>query len=795
MLTTVCSRAQQPVPGSTSGFNINGAVLDSTDRSPVGFATVVLLQEGKVIRSTTTDSAGKFTIPLREKGVFSLGVSFVGYNNHLSAPQAFSGQPQAILVLLRKSTATLQTITVNAKKRLIETKGDKLVYNATADISNKAGSAADVLRKVPMLTVSADGEVKMRGDGNIKVLLNGLPSGIFAKNLREALKIIPAGTIASVEVITSPSAKYEAEGAAGIINIITKKKIKGSSADISVSAGNLEQSASASLNTVSGKFDLSLNINASNQRERKTTTLNRTSLFKGQPAGELLQESDATQHERGLYGDLGVTYRIDSLQKISTTFSLWNGTWPSKGRLYNLYQDGKGSTAYHQKSDQTNHSGYYELSTSYQKLFRRKNQELQVLGMVSNSADRSLYDTRQYTLSGIPSFRETGPNNSKSWDFNLQTDYTHPLNLSGKNVLETGVKFSRTSATSAYSARNNEHAPGSDDLVEIPSRSDEMKYFQNIYAAYVSLKIETGNQWMFRAGLRYEGTQLGAGFQRTSSPFRATFSNFVPSILLTKTLSEQHDVKLSYTERIRRPWIWDLNPFVNASDPRNLTSGNPLLRPETTRTIEAGYNYNAASGFTLNNSVYFSTNSNAIEMLTTVDSLGISRTSPSNVAANKRLGANINAAMEIGNLTVNGGVELYQVWFKSDALQVKNEAGFYSFNLNLSYTLPKDYTLQASGDYSNGYVTLQGRNSASWSYSFTAQKEFFNKKASVLIGVSNPFQRSMLQRSYATAPTFRSTEVNNFYNRSFHVTLNWKFGSMKAHDHEEEKKMPPVRRH
>ncbi|QJB39137.1 TonB-dependent receptor [Chitinophaga oryzae] len=795
MLTTVYSFAQQRVSGNTGGFTVSGAVLDSTDRHPIGFATVVLLREGKVINSTTTDSLGRFNLPLRGKGVFVLGVSFVGYNNYQSAPGMFPGAQQPYQVLLRKSTTSLQAVTINAKKKLIETKGDKLIYNATADISNKAGSAADVLKKVPMLTVSADGEVKMRGDGNIKVLLNGLPSGILAKNLKEALKIIPAGTIASVEVITSPSAKYEAEGTAGIINIITKKKIKGSSADISISAGNLEQSASASLNTVSGNFDLSLNINASNQREHKTAILNRTSLFKGQPAGELLQENDITQHERGVYGDLGVTYRIDSLQKISTTFTLWNGAWPSKNTLYNLYQDGKGSTAYNQKSDQANHSGYYELSTSYQKLYHRKGQELQVLGMVSNSADRSRYNTQQYTLAGMPAFRETGPNNSKSWDFNLQTDYAHPLDLSGKNIVETGVKFSRTSATSAYSARNNEHAPGSDDLVEIPSRSDEMKYFQHIYAAYLSIKLETRNQWMFRAGLRYEATQLGAGFRRTSAPFRSSFGNLVPGILLAKTLNGQHDVKLSYTERIRRPWIWDLNPFVNASDPRNLTSGNPLLRPETTRTIEAGYNYNAALGFTLNNSVYFSSNSNAIEMLTTVDSTGISRTSPSNVAANKRLGANVNAAVEIGNLTVNGGIELYQVWFKSDALQVKNDAGFYSFHLNLSYALPKDVTLQASGDYSNGYVTLQGRNSASWSYSFAAQKEFLNKKASVLVGVSNPFQRSMLQRSYATAPTFRSTEVNNYYNRSFHITLNWKFGSMKAHDNEEEKKMPPVRRH
>ncbi|NML40840.1 TonB-dependent receptor [Chitinophaga sp. G-6-1-13] len=694
------------------------------------------------------------------------------------------------------STKNLNAITISGKKKLVVTKGDKLVYNASADISNKAGSATDVLRKVPLLTVGADGEVKMRGDPNIKVLLNGLPSGIFAKNLKEALKMIPASSIASIEVITSPSAKYEAEGAAGIINIITKKKIKGTSVETTFSAGNLEQSASAALSTVKGNVELSLNINASNQRERRTSTLNRTSLFNGQPVGELLQQTEVIQHERSLYGDAGLTWHVDSLQKISTTLTIWNGSWPSRSTLYNRYQDGKSNTEYNQNSRQKYASGYYELSANYQKRFRRKVQELQVLGQVSNMTEPSEYNTNQYTLSGVNYFRESGPNRSKSWDFSLQADYTHPLNKSGRNVLETGVKFSRTSASTSYSAWNNEHNPGGTDLIEIPSRSDHMKYFQNIYAAYVSLKFETENKWLFRTGLRFEGTRLGSEFQRAPSSFNASFSNLVPSLLIAKTLNDQHDVKFSYTERIRRPWIWDLNPFVNASDPRNLTSGNPLLRPETTRTLEAGYNYNAPSGFTLNNSVYFSSNSNAIEMLTTVDSLGISRTSPRNVAANKRLGANINAAMDLSSsLSVNGGVELYQVWFKSDALQVKNEAGFYSFNLNVSWSLPKDFTVQASGDYSNGYVTLQGRNSASWSYSFSAQKEFLHKKASVMIGVTNPFQNSLLQRSTATAPSFRSTEVNNYFNRGFRIAFNWKFGSLKSNNNSEEKKMPPIGRH
>ena len=209
------------------------------------------------------------------------------------------------------------------------------------------------------------------------------------------------------------------------------------------------------------------------------------------------------------------------------------------------------------------------------------------------------------------------------------------------------------------------------------------------------------------------------------------------------------------------------NPYVNASDPRNLTSGNPQLRPETTRMLEIGHSLNASSGFTLNSSMYYYSNSNAIESLTTVDAQGVSKTTPSNVASSKRLGSNINLSMELNNKWMaNGGLELYRVWFKSTALDIGNKGNFYTVNLNTSYTLPKNYTLQISGDYSNGFVMLQGRSSAFWSYRLSAQKEVFNKRASILLNVNNPFQKTISQRSYATAPTFSSRTSTNFYNRS-----------------------------
>lgn len=675
----------------------------------------------------------------------------------------------------------LKEVKIAGKKPLVQNKGDKIIYNASADISNKAGSAADVLRKTPMLTVTADGELKMRGSSNIKVLVNGMPSGVLAKNLKEALKIIPAHTIASIEVITNPSAKYEAEGAAGVINIITKKKVRGTSGNINLSAGNLEQTAGGGFSTTRGKFNFDFSLYTSREKERSTSDLSRKSLKDKQETGHLIQQTDARQYNKGTYGDFSTEYHPDSSQKIGLAVSFWGGSWPGTNKLYSSYNSNQGITAYNQTSDQKAKFGNTDISLNYQKKYKKPGQELQLIGQYSRTFDNSNYQTDQFHLSGQHYFREQSPNKSNNRDLSFQADYAQPLGRSGKQLLETGVRFSSNNASSAYKVFNNQNNPGSPVLVEDPSRSDVLDYFQRIFAAYASLQFQTNNKWTFRPGVRYEGTSLGGSFQGPVPSFKANFSNLVPSLMISKEINEQHTLKFNFSQRIHRPWIWDLNPYVNASDPKNLTFGNPRLRPEITRLLEAGHSFNAASGYSLNSSIYFGSNGNAIESMTTIDSLGVSRTTSQNIASNRRLGANLNATAELSkSWTVNAGAEYFHVRFKSPALNLRNAGDFYSFSLNTSYILPADYTIQFSGNYSNGYVTLQGKNSADYTYSFSLRKEFLNKKAGITLGINNPFRKTLLQRSYIQASSFQSNTTSRYYNRSFTISFDWRFGTMRS---------------
>jgi len=690
----------------------------------------------------------------------------------------------------------LNEVKITAKKPLIQHKGDKIIYNASTDISNKAGSAADVLRKAPMLTVTADGELKMRGSSGIKVLLNGRPSAILAKNLKEALKIIPAHTIESIEVITAPSAKYEAEGAAGVINIITKKKARGSNGNINLSAGNLEQAASGLLSVAKGKFNFDLSLNASREKERNISDLSRRSLKDNKETGMLIQQTDALQHSKGTYGDLSTVYHPDSTQEIGFTVSFWGGSWPGSNKLYNHYNSSQGIEAYNQTSEQKAKFGNTDLSLNYRKKYKKPGQELQLIAQYSKTYDNSNYQTDQFQLSGQHYFREQSPNKSNNKDLSFQADYALPLGRSGKQLLETGVRYSSNNASSAYTVFNNRNNPGSPVLVEDPSRSDVLNYFQRIFAAYASIQFQTNNNWTFRPGLRYEGTSLGGSFRGPVPSFKANFSSLVPGIMISKEIDEQHALKFNFSQRIRRPWIWDLNPYVNASDPKNLTTGNPELRPEITRMVEVTHSFNAVSGYSLTSSIYFSANGNAIESLTTVDSLGISRTTSQNIASNRRAGINLNANAQVNkNWLVNAGAEYYHVRFKSPALDLRNAGDFYSISLNTSYILPADYTIQFSGSYSNGYVTLQGKNSADYTYNLSVRKEFLNKMAGITLGINNPFQKTLLQRSYVHAPSFESTTTNRYFNRSFTISFDWRFGMRAAERPEKEFTEPAGKPH
>lgn len=795
LLLVIMAKGQQLPISQTSPGQITGILVDSATRQPLPFATVALLSEtGTILTGQTTTESGLFTFTKLSLGTYGLQISYVGYlPRTLSSLTLTASQPIQNLgtIPLCSESRQLNEVRVTGQKALIEEKPDRLVYNAGSDITNKGGTAVDVLRKAPMLTVDVSGNVQIRGSSGIKVLLNGRPSGLLARNLSEALKMIPANTILTVEVMTSPAARYDAEGAGGVINIITKNQLKGSNGNLDATAGNYVQSLGGSYGFRRKKFGMTLSGNANAEREKSIAEMTRISLIDGRAAGELFQRNYANNVSRGWFGDLSMEYAFDTLNRVNLSVSSWGGNWPNASTLYNRFRnaDNRVTQEYNQIVDQKNPFGNIEWNLGYTRTFRKPKQELSVLGQYSYTFDNSRYSSNQFDLSNQLIYRETSTNFSRNPQWTGQIDYIHPLSKSGQQSFEVGAKLVHRDVRSVYHV----YASQSDDvnrLILSDDRSNTFIYNQQVMAGYASLKLTSKTLWTLQLGTRLENSTMAGQFKSTIAPFNVQFNNLIPSIILSKQLNEQHSIKASYTQRISRPMIWDLNPYVNASDPKNLIAGNPQLRPEIAHLAELAYSLTTKSGAYLNLNLYRRQTANSIEDVRTIDTSGVSLTVRQNVARNERTGLNLNASVEIGrNLKVNGGGEFYYARFNSPSLGVKNAGRLWQATFNMAYQLPRNYSVQANGLYSTGWILLQGRNSAWYDYSLAVRKEFRAKKASLILAVNNPFTYPFRQQNDSQSDTFQAHTANQYFTRSVRLTFSWQFGQMGEHHDEPARKI------
>lgn len=762
----------QPVPAGV----LEGRLTDSAEQLPVSFATVVLSSD-KGQEVGLSDSLGVFRFHNLSAGSYTLRCSFTGYRELVrSGITVTDSTPIQLGTLVMQTDArTLRGVTVTARKALVQDKGDRLVYNAENDITNTGGTALEVLEKAPMVSVDPSGSIQMRGSDNLKVLLNGKPSGMMARNLSQVLKSIPASNIKAIEIITSPSAKYDAEGAAGVINIITKKPLQGLSGNLELTGGWLRQSTSGSLHMNKGKFGLSFNGNFSRDRNYGWNENLRT-LSSG---AALFQSNDYDNTGLNGYAELSATYDADTNNLLSLSVSSWYDRAPNKTLLYNRSTSEMGSITeeYRQNIDFVTPSANVTTDLAYTRKMKRPNQELTVLGEYSYTFDNYFYTSDRYDMGSMVMDREKSRNKSKGTEYTLQLDYAHPLNASGTYLLEAGAKTIIRSVNSNYTS--DVSLPGDPDhLIPDPSRSNLFDYRQYVYSGYSSLKLNLPKDWLLVVGGRLEQTRLDGDFRSTGTSFSIHFNNVVPSLILSRKIGQAHTVKMTYTQRIRRPQVWDLNPFVNASDPKNLRTGNPELRPEISYIGELAYSYAGEKGFNCNISAFGRQTDRVFQWLTTVDAAsGVGLTRPDNIAVFRIGGLTVNSTVNISKAwtaSING--ETFYASVNSDQLHMKNGGWNWWGNLNTSYRFPKDFTAQLFIRYNSGWIWLQGRRSAWYSYVFAVRKEFWEKKAGLTLGVANPFTRYFHQDRIEQTRDFRSVNDSYYRIRDIRLSLNLQFG-------------------
>ena len=799
------------------GVTVAGNVIDSVTHAPVEYATVSLFTGGnkKALNGSLTDSAGRFNITGIKNGDYTILIEFIGYTNR-SVQHIVVDKKNAVIrlknIALSKSQVMLQDVTVVAQKNLVENRIDKMVFNAEKDLTSQSGVATDVLKKIPQVSVDVDGNVQLAGSGGIRFLINGKPSSAFGSSIADVLQSIPASQIKSVEVITNPGAKYDAQGLGGIINIILKEsKVKGINGNISLSAGTRAENGSFNLNVRRGNFGAHAFVSG-NLRVPvdNTNTYERLSVDAVNKKNILLQQAGTSRFKRhGQQAGVGFDWTLNKHNSINS--SLTYNTFGNSGYgLVNQVQvvsDQNTANILSNIASNTNANNNFifrttDVSLAYKKTFNQEDKELNInfnssFGHNKVSANNTQVLQPQDSLFYGVNSNNTGRQNQKE----LEIDYTQPIHK--KIMLGMGGKMVYTEITSNANAASFE--PVSKNYLYDKGLSNSLDYKQKVYALYTEISLPVAHLFETKVGTRYERTEINSFYSNAQIQSAAPgYNTWVPSVFLLKRLGDLQTLKLSYSKRIERPDYGDLNPFINTNDPKNITAGNPYLKPEIGQRIEFSYTRNFAKTGSFMATAFYRMNQNDIQPFLVFyptfkvgDSVytNVSVSTRENIGTEKNMGTNFFTDLHItSKLTLRGNLFLFRRHIINTINPGYNITSFnYRININAAYQFSHDIAAEFFGNFNSPRNEAQGKYPSFTSYNMAVRKQFLHKKASIALTAVNPFNQYLNQRTVLYGPNFTVNSYRKIPFRSFGINLTWKFGKLefKKEKQEEKDNQPP----
>ncbi len=772
---------------AAAGVVLSGTLKDSVSSETLSFGSVTLTRKGSTAEDgISSDSLGYFEFRNVLPGEYTLSVFYVGYTKtdkmiHIDS----SGKDRALgNVWVRAGATQLNEVKIVDFKQLIEQRADGHVYNAEKDFTNKGITAEQVLRKVPMVTVDLEGNVQLRGNGNIKVLIDGKPSTLIAASVKDALRQIPADNIKSVEVITSPGAKYDGEGVAGVLNIITKKNLmKGVSGSLySALSYNMPKDffsgyGGFNLNYRNKKFGLAANAGYSKHIMAMDMDAYRTDF--PNTAQQMNMEQQTFYKGAGdfVWSQVTADYQIDSQQSVQAGVNYNPGTWNQDQQMQTRF-----SSVVLPGFSRNNHTeiprSNIGFNASYSKKFKSNpKRTLDLLAQYALESSNQQYqvaDTREGPEEIF--YKEKNNNESKNKEFTVQADYVHPLKKPDQKI-EVGLKFIDRNIFSDYELRYWTPASGADFIAD-PKRTNQLTYGQQVGSAYGQFSTRIVPNLTMIAGLRYEFTHIGGKQQEANSDFKSEFHNVMPNLNFALDLKNFNKLKLAYNQRIERPSMQYVNPFVNYSDQYNISYGNPELVPAVSHNVELGYSTYLGKT-SLNFSSFYRYTGNAIEAVTVVDANNVSRTTFQNAARNHTIGLDMyggTTLFERWMINLNGS--LYYKMLESPSLDIRNEGWQYTGNLYTSFKLSDRFSLAGYGMLSGNQVQLQGSQSGWYYYYLGLQTTVLRGKGTIVLAAENFFHPTIKLKTQYSYQNADYTLYSNYYGRGFRLSFNWSFGKM-----------------
>ncbi|MBQ4022502.1 MAG: TonB-dependent receptor [Prevotella sp.] len=761
---------------------VKGVLVDEATGESEPFATIRVFKSGKTEKPSAmflTDVDGKFSHEVSGKGLFDIVFSSVGKEDLKKSVRL--GETEVLnldTVYIKENATVLKGVEVVAQKPLVKMEVDKMTYNVADDADSKSSTVLDMLRKVPMVTVDGQDNISVNGSSSFKVYVDGKPSVMFSNNPSMVFKSMPASAVKNIEVVTNPGARYDAEGAGGVLNIVMNRQdpmamqsLNGVNGTVRASAGNRSLGGGVFVSGQQGKLSYSANAMVNYSKPGTTDVV----MEQQNGDGSILSTVGTTVKLPFTMGNFSLGYELDDMSSLNATFSLTgfnmknNGTTSTR-QTGGAYGQGFGyDTNMKMRNGRTSFSG----NVDYQRFFNKeRTQSIVLTYQLAYSPSKTEQDNNFLTdgIAAIDLTDRNSINKEHTTDHTFQADFTTPIGAGQTLSLGSKLMMRRATSDAKYY------------LADVYDERSSMDYlFKNtILAGYAEYAGQFGKVGT-KAGLRYEQTwqnveyRLGQG-----QDFSTNYGSLVPSASLSYTLSQGSNIGLTYNMRISRPGISYLNPYVNRADPNSLSYGNTDLDVEKSHNIALVYNMFTPK-LMMNVNLHHNFTDNAIEQYSFFDGT-LLNTTYGNIVKRHQTGANVYAnwlAAPKTRIMLNGGLNYTDM--RSSALDLKNSGWTANAMFGLQQTLPWDLKLGAFLITSTKSYTLQGWSSGFNLLTANISKSFFNDKLNLslqgMMGLSDGGNLKM--ESYSQGKNFLSHQDIKVPMSGVTFSVSYTFGNLK----------------
>ena len=790
---------------------IKGTIVDAGDQSPLDFVNIALFKPGSKtpVTGVSTDNNGIFNIPTVANGKYNLRISYVGYSTVNQVLEITGKTVNLGIIKLDEDSRKLKEVEVVAQGSQMHFDIDKKVFSVDQNISAAGGSASDVLKNIPSVTVDNEGNVSLRKDGNVEVWINGKASGLTADNRAQVLQQLPAESIESVEIMTNPSAKFNPEGSAGIINIVMKKNRKAgyygsvSGGTTYPDGGKLGKNLGASINYSSSKVDAYVNLGYRAMSFKGGGTTNRTN-FDAKDSTLLNQNYSMKNSFSGVFMRAGIDYHLDTKNTLSLSGFGMAGSGNSETNTNYLLINQLVDPAAVLRNYSRNNTGKgtrpsLNMNLDYRHEFDKKGTNLNASLSYSHhnrTSDNTYVMNDVLASSNNSNISQSTDGENKELEFKV--DYTNKLTENSK--LEAGWQSNVSNRLSTSTGINNV------GNITIPSYYDNFDYNEQIHAGYLTYGNRI-NKLSYQLGLRAEYMEkkstnttkaiTNTGIDTAQVIPSKTLFHLFPSVYLSYNLPNNAELQLNYTNRVNRPRGQQINPYRNFSDSTNITYGNPDLAPQYSSSMELNFvkSWDAQS---LSASAYYHSTDNVIENVRFLHN-GVMESTFMNIAKSQNTGLELIAKNRLFRiLSLTSSLNLY--YSKLDSAIYKNpynnsiqttipgQSDFsWSANVLANFMLTKTFSGQITAEYESSQLIAQGKENAKYTVDLGVRKTFLDRKLSLSMNVRD-LLNSDKNKSTTSGSGFYQNSSSYFHGRMFGVTLSYNFGNMKAKQSEMKKK-------